>query len=93
MDTDSKIDDALQRIAADSRTNVWHICLYTALLHYWCKSGFQPFFHISRREVMTFAHFGSIATYHKCIRQLLSFGYIKYLPSYNPFIGSTISLS
>ena len=32
------------------------------------------------------------ATYHKCIKDLHNFGYIQYLPSFNPFKGSLVYL-
>jgi hypothetical protein len=32
------------------------------------------------------------ATYHKCIKDLHNFGYIQYIPSYNPFKGSLVYL-
>lgn len=32
------------------------------------------------------------ATYHKCMKDLHDFGYLKYKPSYNPFKGSLVYL-
>jgi len=32
----------------------------------------------------------SKATYHKCLKNLHSSGYIDYQPSYNPFQGSQV---
>jgi hypothetical protein len=92
MSVDSKIDMALMRIVADSRATVWHISLYTAILHNWYENDFKTPFYISRRQLMDFAHIGSIATYHKCIKQLTDFGYISYFPSYNPYVGTAIFL-
>lgn len=34
----------------------------------------------------------SVATYTKCMHQLHTYGYVTYLPSYNPITGSTIYL-
>ena len=42
---------------------------------------------------MKLAHIGSIATYHKCIKQLKEFGYLEYFPSYDPSLGSQIYLN
>ncbi len=39
---------------------------------------------------MRLSKIGSYHTYHKCMRQLCDFGYIKYLPSHNPLKGSEI---
>ena len=35
---------------------------------------------------------GSLATYHKCIKELDAFGYIVYKPTYNSNIGTTIHM-
>jgi hypothetical protein len=92
MGGESKVDAALQEISADPRTTVWHISLYVALLHSWYRNSCQSPFQISRGGLMKFAHIGSIATYHKCIKQLQEFGYIAYLPFFNPFTGSMVYL-
>jgi hypothetical protein len=47
---------------------------------------------ISRKKLMTKAHFGSITTYHKCINQLCDFGYILYQPTYDCYAGSVIEV-
>jgi len=35
---------------------------------------------------------GSLATYHKCIKELDAFGYIVYKPTYNSYIGTSIHI-
>src|SRR6187455_525774 len=77
----------------DERINVWHISLYMALLYLWEQNSFNNPFSITRKSVMKVAHIGSIATYHKCIKQLQEFGYISYIPTYNASLGSYIHLS
>ncbi|WP_262497429.1 hypothetical protein [Mucilaginibacter auburnensis] len=42
---------------------------------------------------MTLAHIHSIATYHKCIKDLIAMGVIYYIPSYNYYQGSLIYLT
>jgi len=39
---------------------------------------------------MQLSKIGSKNTYHKCIKELSHWNYIKYLPSHNPFKGSEI---
>ena len=34
----------------------------------------------------------SFATYHKCMKALVSYGYIDYQPSYHPTLASQITL-
>lgn len=48
--------------------------------------------HISRRQLMKLSRIQSNVTYHKCIRQLQEYGYIKYTPSYHPLRGSCVEL-
>ncbi|KAA5548127.1 hypothetical protein F0145_05205 [Adhaeribacter rhizoryzae] len=76
----------------DERINVWHISIYIAFLYLWVrKKGINPLY-ITRKKVMKLAHISSIATYHKCIKQLQEFGYIRYVPSYNRFLGTQVFL-
>jgi hypothetical protein len=79
-------------LAREERINVWHISIYMALLYLWVWSkGVNPLY-ITRKKVMKLAHISSIATYHKCIKQLQEFGYIYYVPSYNRFTGTKVYL-
>jgi hypothetical protein len=39
---------------------------------------------------MHFSHISSIATYHKCIKELTAFGYIDYKSSYNYYEGCQV---
>lgn len=87
-----QFDGAYHQLSNDRRISVWHISLYIALLYKWYKNDLQNPFQITRKETMRMAHIGSIATYHKCIKQLQEYGYIKYAPSYHPSLGSQISL-
>jgi hypothetical protein len=79
-------------LAADERINVWHFSIYMALFHKWALNDFKNPFSISRREILSQTHIGSFMTYHKCISQLVSYGYIVYKPSYNPLTGSFVEL-
>ncbi len=79
-------------MSCDVRVCPWHISLYMALLHRWCENNYANPIQITRREIMKLAHISSFATYHKIINQLQKFEYIKYLPSYNPSLGSQVYL-
>lgn len=85
-------NEVFRVLAADQRINVWHFSIYTSLIHQWMLNGLVNPISISRRQIMEQTHIRSIVTYHKCIRQLKDFGYITYEPSYNPFIGSYVTL-
>jgi hypothetical protein len=58
----------------------------------WRENGYQKQLKVSRKQLMTGAHFGSITTYHKCINQLQEFNYVIYLPTYDSYQGSVIEL-
>ncbi len=76
----------------DSRVNVWHLGLYMVFLHLWHQNNRQNPITISRRRVMKLARFKSTATYHKCIKDLIAFGYIDYHPTYNYYQGTRVFL-
>lgn len=82
----------LEAVKSDERLNCYHISLYTALLYYG-KGIRQLPFHASRRKLMGFSRIKSGATYHKCIRELVSYGYLSYDPSFHPQLGSRIMLT
>jgi len=78
------------KVAEDTRLNVWQVSLMLFILMLWHKGGYQGQIKISRKQLMTGAHFGSISTYHKCITRLQELEYITYHPNYDSYKGSTI---
>ena len=80
------------RVAADERLNPTHVSMYVSLFQFWNASRFQNPISISRNELMKVSKISAKATYHKCMRELNDFGYLKYMPSYNPFKGSLVHL-
>jgi len=89
---EDKIIRAYINFTSDKRIGVWHISLYLALLYRWHENEYVNPIQITRREIMKLAHVGSNVTYHKLIKQLQEFEYIKYLPSYHPTLGSQVYL-
>lgn len=79
-------------IREDHRIGISHISLYMALFQFYNLNQFQNPVFITRAEVMEVAKISGLATYHKCMRDLAEFGYIVYIPSYNPVIKSTVQL-
>ena len=80
------------KVTNDKLLNPTHISLYIALFQFWNCNRFKNPISISRDEVMRISKISSKATYHKCLRELHTNGYIKYEPSYNPFKGSHVFL-
>jgi hypothetical protein len=81
-----------EKVAKDDRLGPLHICLYVTLFQFWNASRFKNPMSISRNEVMRLSKIGGKATYHKCMKELDSFGYLRYDPSFNPLRGSLIYL-
>lgn len=93
MTTSNQLKVFLDKATLDDRLLPSHISLYVAVLSTWSKNRFKEVFKIFRKDLMKLAHINSIATYHKCIRELDDYGYLKYSSSYNYYQGCAIRLS
>ena len=80
----------IKRMGKDQRVIATHVSLFTALFIQWQRSDFRSPFSVTRKELMAYSKIASTATYHKCIRELDKYGYIRYQPSFNPKKGSLI---
>ena len=80
------------KIQNDEQLNPTHISLYLALFQFWNLNLFRNPISISRNEMMKLSKISAYGTYHKCIKELHQFGYIEYLPSFNPYKGSLVHL-
>ena len=81
-----------EKVAIDKTLNPTHVSLYIALFQFWNCNRFKNPISINRDEVMRISKISSKATYHKCLKNLHSLGYINSEPSYNPFKGSHVIL-
>ncbi len=81
-----------EAIESDVRIGGTHISLYFALLHKWNLNQSENPFLIARDELMKTAKINARHTYNKCMNELDKYGYIKYTPSSNPVIHSTVYL-
>ncbi|WP_140487141.1 transcriptional regulator [Flavobacterium sp. GSA192] len=81
-----------EKVAIDKTLNPTHVSLYISLFQFWNCNRFKNPISINRDEVMRISKISSKATYHKCLKNLHSLGYINYEPSYNPFKGSHVIL-
>lgn len=68
-----------------------HVSLFFALICTWKNNKLITPFPINRKDVMILSKINSISTYHKIIRELQEFGFIKNVSSYNYYVGSKIS--
>jgi hypothetical protein len=79
-----------EKVSNDKTLNPTHVSLYIALFQFWNCNRFKNPISISRNEVMRISKISSKATYHKCLKNLHSLGYLNYEPSFNPFKGSHV---
>lgn len=77
-------------IKFDSRISITHIGIYAALLQYRLENGFPNPIQVFSHEIMQLAKISAAITYHKCVRDLSDYGYIRYEPSFNRKKGSKI---
>ena len=77
-----------QVIKEDNRISPTHISVYMALFERWNANNFTGPVCFRRTELMESAKINGIATYHKCIKDLADFGYIRYVPSFNPAVAN-----
>jgi hypothetical protein len=80
-------------IESDVRIGTSHISLYMALLHQYNLFGDSNSVEILRDDIMRLAKIYSRKTYHRCIRDLHEFGYIKYHPAINASVISKVILN
>jgi len=80
------------RAAGDRRLQPTHVSLYLALLREWGSQGFSNPFRIRRQDLMLVSRVSSRVTYHKRMLELQHFGYIRYEPTYNYYLGSRVQL-
>ena len=79
------------RMSDDRQMTSLHISLYMALFQVWNLNRFQNPFTIVRDEMMQLSRIGSVNTYARCIKQLQEWGYIRYVPTSNMYVGSRVT--
>ncbi len=90
MDRLKCLSDFFEAIRPDARISITHIGVYAALLQYRIENGFINPIQVFSHEIMGIAKLSSAITYHRCIRELSEYGYIRYEPSFNRKKGSKI---
>lgn len=88
----SILNDLYSKVFNDDRVNVWHISIYVCLLDLWRISDYPKQIKITRKQLMVKAHVKSITTYHKCLDQLVELNYVRYIPTYNSYEGSSVEI-
>lgn len=86
------LNKAFAVFCEDERLTPFHVSLYFSLFQYWNMAKFRNPISISRNELMRASKIGSVNTYIRCMKELDTWQYIKYIPSYNPQKGSQVYL-
>jgi hypothetical protein len=86
------ITSFMTRAKADPRISPLHLGLFLALLHCWHEQACINPIYIFARDLMPLTKMSSTTTYHRTIRELHAYGYIRYVPSFNPVLGSLVYL-
>ncbi len=84
------LSDFFSAIDKDPRISITHIGVYAALLQYWSENHYENPVYVFSYEIMKIAKISASTTYHKSIRDLSSYGYIRYEPSYKRNKGSKV---
>jgi hypothetical protein len=86
------VTEFLKNIEDDPRIGPGHISLFLAILQvYKCQEMNIPVSAFSK-DLMRMAKISAAGTFRKCIWDLHEFGFINYIPSYNPLLGGLIYL-
>lgn len=64
-----------------------HVSVFVAIVNEAQQQGSDPVA-LFARDLMKKSKISGVATYHRIIKDLREFGFIKYEPSYNPLMGS-----
>lgn len=83
----------LEAAAADPKLTPSHISLYIALVYAWQQNDSQNPVSVHRTELMRHSKIAGRSTYQKCIQELDDYGYIRYIPSFNRYVGSIVYLA
>lgn len=80
------------KMSEDNRLSPYHLSIYNALFMLWNECGYAKELSINRNDVMLLSKIGNANTYTKCLKELNKYGYIIYNPSFNPLIGSKVTI-
>lgn len=75
------LNDFLTKAAADPRLSIAHIGLFTVLFNLWSRHNMDGPLKAYSSDIMPLAKV-SVATYHRLIKQLNEYGYLRYCPSF-----------
>lgn len=86
------LNEFFRKIKEDYNLRPVHISLYMALFNRWNDAKFPDSFYIFKDETMELSRIASKTTYHRVLRELNKWKYIKYIPSKSSMKGSRIHM-
>ena len=89
-DFKTALSDFVRAASDDPRLGPLHISLYVAILDFYNEGAGVVPVSVFSKMLMKRSKISSHDTYHRYIRELHNYGYIHYIPSYNPLLGSLI---
>ncbi|WP_282087978.1 hypothetical protein [Aquimarina algiphila] len=89
----SHLNAVFETFHNDERIKQGHITLYLAFFHLWNRKFFKGTLTVNRELIMERAKIKSKTTYHNHLRDLDTWGYLQYYPSYHPSRGSKIKMT
>lgn len=92
IEKQSPITSLMSRVTHDSRLKVCHIALITGIIELAQQQNEFSKIKMSRRLLMKYSHINTAPTYHKYLKELQELNYIKYNPSFDPRISSTLEI-
>ncbi|MGW1453783.1 hypothetical protein ACWBC2_02215 [Salegentibacter agarivorans] len=88
----SHLNGVLRKFADDENITSSHRSLYLAFFELWNQKHFPKNIMLNSKQVMALAKIRSRTTYHKLLRDLTNWGYLKYHPSTSPQMGSLVEM-
>lgn len=83
----------VERAGEDPTMGPSHIGLYLAIVLAYERQGGRSPVSVYSRGLMRVAKVSAAGAFSKCMRDLQASGYIRYVPSYNPALGSLVYLT
>ncbi len=93
MNAAELISGFMERVGDDPTMGPSHIGLYLAIVLEYERQGCRSPVSVYSRGLMRVAKVSAAGTYSKCMRDLQAAGYIRYIVSYNPVLGSLVYLA
>lgn len=90
MDVNMALYHFMKLVREDPRIGPSHISLFMAILVACRVQDYKMPVSVYSRDLMKQAKISAGGTYHRCMRDLKEAGYIHYIPSYNPVLGSLV---